>query len=365
MKMIHCADLHLDSSMVTNLSAEQARERTMELLFTFQRMVAYAEEQKVKAILIAGDLFDSKKVSVVTQNGVRDAILFHPSIDFLYVRGNHDSRSVLFDEEERPENFKVFGEEWSTYSYGSVTVSGVNESGMKLVSAEELELQADKVNIVMLHGQVTEYIREEGRDWISLKEYRNKPIDYMALGHIHQYHKESLNERGSYCYSGCLEGRGYDECGEKGFVLLDIEEQERTVISTFVPFAKRNLHILEVNIEDCMTSFGIARKIDSVLTEEMLPEKDLVKIHLVGGLDVECEKNMTFLREKYQDIFYDFKIEDKTTPFVDYGDYILEETLKGEFVRLVQQADLQEEEKAEIIRCGILALAGEEFVECD
>ena len=35
MKLIHCADLHLDSPMESNLSAEKARERKGEILATF------------------------------------------------------------------------------------------------------------------------------------------------------------------------------------------------------------------------------------------------------------------------------------------------------------------------------------------
>ena len=53
MKMIHCADLHLDSKMESNLSAEKARERREELLQTFERMVEAAEAGRVRAILIA------------------------------------------------------------------------------------------------------------------------------------------------------------------------------------------------------------------------------------------------------------------------------------------------------------------------
>ena len=46
---------------------------------------------------------------------------------------------------------------------------------------------------------------------------------------------------------------------------------------------------------------------------------------------------------------------------MDYSAFALDESLKGEFVRTVMAAeDLQEEEKAEIIRYGIQALAGEE-----
>ena len=41
MKIIHCADIHLDSKMSANLTKEKARERKTELLTTFQNMVTY------------------------------------------------------------------------------------------------------------------------------------------------------------------------------------------------------------------------------------------------------------------------------------------------------------------------------------
>ena len=58
MKIIHCADLHLDSNMTSNLSREQAKQRKAELLATFERMIAYAKDNSVKAVIIAGDLYE-------------------------------------------------------------------------------------------------------------------------------------------------------------------------------------------------------------------------------------------------------------------------------------------------------------------
>lgn len=57
MKIIHCADLHLDSNMESNLSREQAMLRREELLETYEAMVAYGAANQVRVILIAGDLF--------------------------------------------------------------------------------------------------------------------------------------------------------------------------------------------------------------------------------------------------------------------------------------------------------------------
>ena len=41
-KIIHCADLHLDSRMTTHLTKEKAKERKAEILKTFLNMDEYA-----------------------------------------------------------------------------------------------------------------------------------------------------------------------------------------------------------------------------------------------------------------------------------------------------------------------------------
>ena len=63
MKIIHTADLHLDSAMMANLDNDRARERRNEILLNFARLCDNAERLSVSAILIAGDLFDKKSVS--------------------------------------------------------------------------------------------------------------------------------------------------------------------------------------------------------------------------------------------------------------------------------------------------------------
>ena len=74
MKIIHCSDLHLDSKMETNLDKEKARERKNEVLITYENMVEYARQYGVKIIIIAGDLFDKKNVSVKAKTIVKNTI---------------------------------------------------------------------------------------------------------------------------------------------------------------------------------------------------------------------------------------------------------------------------------------------------
>ena len=48
MKLIHTADLHLDSELSAHLDKERAKMRRAEILDTFRRMVSWAEENGVR-----------------------------------------------------------------------------------------------------------------------------------------------------------------------------------------------------------------------------------------------------------------------------------------------------------------------------
>ena len=74
MKIIHCADLHLDSKMETNFPSILATQRNHEIIQTFERMVDYARCNSVNAILLCGDIFDSKHITQTTLDYFFDII---------------------------------------------------------------------------------------------------------------------------------------------------------------------------------------------------------------------------------------------------------------------------------------------------
>lgn len=362
MRIIHCADLHLDSRMTANLSREQAPERRKELLRTFTRMIEYAKKNDVRAILIAGDLFDTRNVSALARNTVRDLICTNPQIDFLYLKGNHDSDNFLSKLEEMPPNLLLFGEEWTSYRYGNVVISGLELSEKnQAVVYNSLVLNQDDINIVTLHGQTDEYRSKDQVERISLGDLKNHNIDYLALGHIHSYTKQPLDNRGTYCYPGCLEGRGFDECGKKGFVLLSINEETRAVETEFVPIASRTLYTLPVDITGAATTQEAAVRMEQAVDHAGYSSSSMVKFVLTGEVGVDTEINCDYLEDLFTDYFYFEKVEDDTHLRVDYSEYEKDASLKGEFIRMVLGSDLSEEQKTQVIRCGINALSGEEI----
>ena len=74
MKLIHCADIHLDSRMETHMTSEQASMRNTEIIRSFVRMTEFAKENDVRVIIIAGDLFDGDRIKSRTVDEVLGAI---------------------------------------------------------------------------------------------------------------------------------------------------------------------------------------------------------------------------------------------------------------------------------------------------
>lgn len=343
--------------MQTNLTSDKASARKKELVLTFERLVDYAEKISVQAIIIAGDMFDTARVSAKSRDRIFSLIKSHPSIDFLYLAGNHDEENIISQADDDYENLKIFNDEWTTFSYGDVEITGIKLNSKVQTTYDLLNLDKDKFNIVVLHGQISKYNLKDSSEKINLTKLKNKNIDYLALGHIHSYEKEALDKRGIYCYSGCMEGRGFDECGEKGFVLLEIENKE--LKHQFVPFAKRSLFEIEIDITGKEDWFDIERK---VLDEVASIHKDnLIKIVLKGKYKLSLDKQIDHLSVKLNDRFFLAKIKDESSLEINAKDFEKDLSLKGEFIREVLASNLNESEKEQVILIGLKALEGEEI----
>ena len=153
-----------------------------------------------------------------------------------------------------------------------------------------------------------------------------------------------------------------DECGEHGFVLLDIKDN-KLVGNEFISVSYRNLYEEDVDISECMNSVEMAEKVREVLYKKDYASASLIKVVLTGQIDINAEKNLTYITENFKNDYYYFKLYDHTSIKVDYSSYQYDKSLKGEFVRLVESDDtLDDITKASIIKIGIDALSGEEFI---
>ncbi len=352
MKLLHCADLHLDARMQTHLPKAAARERRRELLAVFERLATEAERESA-ALLLAGDIFDTATPSALAKQFVRDVIRAHPTVRFLMLTGNHDGEELsLFEGEEPPENLTLFGDRLQSVSFPDCDVYGF--SG-KEIPYESLTFDKDRKNILLLHGAVKKSGKPKAGE-IVLSQLADRGIDYLALGHYHAYQSGALGKRGVYVYAGCPEGRGFDECGARGFVLLDTEGEG--IRHRFVPFAKRTLHALSLDITELPTMQAIDDAAEAIVSP--LPGTDMVKLTLCGTFCEGLIKDTDRLAAKLGARFFFAEVKDESRLAIRPETYQNDISLKGEFIRRVMKSPLSEEQKSRVIVAGLSALRGEE-----
>lgn len=418
-RLIHTADLHLDSAFSSRFSKEEAEERRQNLLMAWNRLLSYGIEKKVQAVLIAGDLFDSAVVSRSTMEIFLSSIRRNPDISFFYLRGNHDTENTFRFQENLPKNLFLFSKGGKKYRLNEKLILagkeyyGSTERNKDCFPGQSFwDFKEEDCNLFMLHGELTESdIRypldsdsgigfgsegrtkqdrnaqtdrkvQQGRDTggdreeqqdkdaenevqdnagISLKALSRYPVHYLALGHIH---KRGEGQFGSirYAYPGCLQGRGFDEEGEKGFFYLEVNEETKEIQTEFIPIKEGEFRILELELCEEDDSLSALEKIEEKIKEEACTEKDSLRILLKGEKSPEGERNLRYLERALSERFSYVEVKEESRLVLRKEDYIHEKSLKGEFLRMVSDSEsLSEEEKEKIILLGIGLLQGEEL----
>lgn len=353
MKIIHTADVHI-GSVFGQLSIEKAKLRQAELIDGFRRLCTYARENDVEAVLIAGDLWDNNALSKGVKHQVLSAIEEAAPVRFFYVSGNHDDEWST--QTDLPSNFYLFGQARGFFSYtlGDVTISGMDTKYFSAENFRALQCDAKKFNVVLLHGD----INGVGKESIPLSLLQDKPIDYLALGHIH---KPSLSStrfaRGTYRYSGCLEGRGYDEIGPRGFFLFEIENGQ-IIKEKFYSLSTREVKEIRVDVSGCAHYADLQSRVFSAL--ENIEEKHLIKVVLVGEYSIQFKKELALLQEKLNTRFFHVKIEDESR-LSFHAERYQDDHIISAFIKEVEKHALTDKQRADVFQIGIQALRGEEI----
>lgn len=405
-KLIHTADLHLDSAFRSRFTKEEAENRRQKQLMAWKELLSFAVEKKVQGILIAGDLFDSPVVSHGTMDFFLSTIAEHPEISFFYLRGNHDTENTFRYQENLPKNLFLFSDKGKKYrlndrlllagvEYGTKDISfGENKGatqgagqaaeqaveqetvhGAEALSKNEteseeeskfLKLKEEDCNILLLHGALYQGTPKgdslQGEEGIFLKNLEKLPLSYIALGHIHKGGEGKLNNGALWAYPGCLQGRGFDEEGERGFLYLKVEEEKKEIRKEFILIKQGEFRILEIELLEDEGTLACLKKIEVEMEKAGIVKEDSLRIILKGKKGLEQERNLRYLQLQLQNSVFFLEIRDECELSWNREEAMKEKSLKGEFLRVLAGADnLSKEEQEEIIALGMGLLQGGEL----
>ena len=170
--------------------------------------------------------------------------------------------------------------------------------------------------------------------------------------------KQRLDGRGNYRYCGCLEGRGFDELGQHGFFLLQIEKKA-LVGEKLLSFSTRCVREVRVDISACASYFDVENAVLGTLSQ--VSANDMVKMTLCGQTQPRLRKDLQLLHTRVSQRLFHVKIVDESRMQLDPSAFLNDATERGEFVKEVGRYAMNEKQRAEILEIGLKALAGEDI----
>lgn len=366
-KILHLADIHIGAAQ--SFLGAGANMRRYETLMTFERIIDTAREQNVRVIAAAGDIFDSNNVPEEFIAPVFAKIATVPDIKVVFAAGNHDPLTAEspFKTRRLPQNLYVLGvtDDCITFDDIKLRVYGRSFESVYMAGEERFSLTPpddDYINLMVLHGDMR---GDMGSAYNSVtpRFIESSGMDYIALGHIHKRTEIQRLGKTFFAYSGCPEGMGFDELGEKGVYMGEISKGNCRL--EFLPTARRMCIYEKIDVTGSETNAAAAEKILAVLKEKYGENyaENLFKIELTGIADV----NTAEIQGRLGALYF-VKLRDKTEPPVNYDELSREISLKGLFVKnmlsRLNAAEKEEKENLkEALKLGLKAFDGE--VSCD
>ena len=346
-KILHSGDWHLDSPL-QGRTPEQAVILRRELGKIPGKLAELCRQEQCDLVLLSGDLFDG----AYTQESYRQVYdaLQRMGVPVFLSPGNHDyiCPESPYEKEIWPENVHIFKKqqiEWVDLPDLSLRVYGAGFQSMDCPGLLE-NFKAEGNSVGVFHGDPTQV--NSPYNPITKRQVQQSQLRYLALGHVHK--GDSFTAGQTLCaWPGCPMGRGWDEQGEKGALIITLDE---TVQMQFVPLDAPKFYDLSVDY---------AKGVGSVLPA--VPGNDFYRVTLTGEAE---QVDLEALGEAFGE-FPNLVLRDDTHRPADPWEHAGEDNFEGVYFGILKQMreNADEEEKARILLAAKLSrkiLDGQEVV---
>ena len=333
MKILHSADLHLDTPF-SGRSREQTKYLREQLLAVPEKLAKLCRQERCDLFLLSGDLFDgpwSRESFVALRNALEDC-----SVPVLISPGNHDYVNLKspYTTETWPSNVYVFTQprmEALLLEELDCRVYGAGYRSMDCGSLlENFRRRTDaRYHIGILHGDPTQ--ADSPCCPITADQIRTSGLDYLALGHIHK--GGQLRQGRTLCaWPGCPMGRGFDETGVKGALVVTLEKEAQ---AHFRPLDTPRFFEEKTSVE------ALSRLLPAV------GSRDFYRITLVGD---HTGPSLSELYEQYRR-FPNLELKDRRSAPTELWGSVDADTLEGVYFRILKDAyATSDNETGEIIQ---------------
>jgi exonuclease SbcD len=239
MKLVHAADIHLDSPMhgLAAYDTAPVDELRLATRAALRGLVDLCLDEEADALLIGGDLYDGDWHDYATgAHFVREAArLREAEIPVVVVTGNHDAASRITRALRLPDNvvllpvdapgtvrFESLG--LAVHGQGYATAAVMDD-----LSAAYPAPLSGLVNVGLLHTSADGRFDHAPYAPCRVDRLAAHGYDFWGLGHVHE--RTLLHADPPVLFPGCLQGRSVRETGPKGATVVEIGADGRPVLS--------------------------------------------------------------------------------------------------------------------------------------
>ncbi|MBE6943319.1 MAG: hypothetical protein E7453_03540 [Ruminococcaceae bacterium] len=314
MKILHCADLHLDAPL-------QGYEELKEKVLTIPgKLLDICRREECELVLIAGDIFHGP----YTRQSFRilRSALEEMAVPVFITPGNHDflSSESPYIKEIWPDNVHIFkNPQMEKYVLPGVTIWGAGYTAMDCPGLlAGFTAEGEGLQIGLLHADITP---NAPCCPITKKQIAGSGLSYLALGHIHK--GDIFTAGDTLCaYPGCAYGRHFGENEEKGVLIYDTEEKSHRFIPLGLPaFYEYTAPVVTTAadaISHCLPAAG---------------DENYYRITLTGH---SKHPDLPALREAFSQ-FPRLTLRDETLPPLDIWQGVGSDSFSGQYFSLLKE----------------------------
>jgi DNA repair protein SbcD/Mre11 len=356
MRLLHFADLHLDAPFAW-ARPDAARLRRRARRETLTRILQLAEEERVDAVLCAGDLFEHERFTPDTVTFLRESFA-RTDLPIFLAPGNHDwysPRSPYALVEWSP-NVHLFTEARlaPVELADGLTLWGAAHRAPAGTAGFFADFRPDRggVHLALAHASETSALpfQESGKEPHSPFDAAELEAAGMAHAFLGHYHVARDRER--HTYPGNPDPLEFGESEGRGVVLASVAS-DGTVTRDRRSVAVSQVHDLTVSLDGCHHLDDVRQRI----AMEIAPLSGSVRVTLTGEVPAELPLDPRALAQlgEHLDGFV-VRMQD-LRPSYDLEAIHAEQTVRGQFAR--DTLDIADEQRRrKVLVTGLRALEG-------
>jgi DNA repair exonuclease SbcCD nuclease subunit len=260
----------------------------------FVRIVDLCLEERVDALILAGDLYDGDQTSMKTARFLAEQIrrLHQAGIRVFIIRGNHDALSRITKELIFPDSVKIFGGRAEAVAvdrdagHFPVAIHGLSFAqphAPESLIAKYKPSVAGAVNIGIMHTSLAGAPGHDPYAPCSHADLHATGFQYWALGHVHK--RSTVEGACSIVMAGMPQGRDINESGAKSVTLVTILDDRSIHIEERITSVAQfeRVSVDTTGLEEWRDLIAAVTRALEQTRESVMSEHLVARLHLTGA----------------------------------------------------------------------------------